>query len=269
MKANKANRKKNTKNRRRQDLVAPTRARRKRISGWLIGSFITSVSAVALYAVGSTANKAISELADRPIMAVEIQADMDHVSETELQKMMQPMIGQRFLGSDLPALKRRIEDHPWIAQANLSRRWPDRLHVTLIEETAIARWHDTGFLNQAGKEIVLGDNQELLHLPKLSGPKDSQLDVAKQFVEINRTLKPMGLAVNEMILSSDLAWQIELTNGLFIKLGRDQLQNKMERFSTVFESTLKPRLAEIQSVDLRYRNGVAVKWTDQKISSAN
>ncbi|GAA4933694.1 cell division protein FtsQ/DivIB [Halioxenophilus aromaticivorans] len=269
MKASKTNRKKNTKNRRRQDLVTPTRARRKRLSGWLIGSFITSVSVVAIYAVGNTANKAVTEITDRPISAVEIEAAMEHVSESELQSLMQPMIGQRFLGTDLTQLKANIEQHPWIAQANLSRRWPDRLHIALQEETAIARWRDTGFLNHAGKEIVLGDNQSLMYLPKLSGPKESQLEVAKQFVEINRTLQPMGLSVNEMILSEDLSWQIELSNGLFIKLGRDQLQNKMERFSTVFESTLKPRLAEIQSVDLRYRNGVAVKWIKQEISSAN
>jgi len=261
--------KKLAQNRRRKNLVAPSRARRKRLSGWLFGSFILAVTSVALYAIGSTAQKAISEIADRPIAAVEITGELDHVSVPELQTMLEPLINQQFLSIDLQLLKKQLEQQPWIAQATLSRRWPDRLHVALVEETAIARWRDTSFLNQAGEEIWLGDNQLLNHLPKLSGPKQSHLEVAKKFVEINSTIQPLHLSVQELVLNEDLSWQVELNNHLLIKLGRDQLVEKMERFVAVYETTLQPKVAEIETVDLRYRNGVAVQWLPQEISAAN
>lgn len=269
MTSGKKARKKRVKNRRRQDLVAPTKVSRARVSGWLIASFLCAVSAVALYAVGSTAQTAIAEIVDRPIAAIEIKAEMEQVSESEIKAIVQPLVGKPFLSVDLEVLKREIEQHPWIAKASLSRRWPDRLHVALSEETAIARWRETGFLNQAGDEIVLGENGMLTHLPKLSGPENSQPEVAKKFVEINAMLKPLKINVKTMQLNDDLSWQVALSNGLFVKLGRDQLLDKIERFVAVYTTTLEPRLVEIESVDLRYRNGVAVKWIEQEISAAN
>lgn len=265
----KSSHKKTGKNRRRQGLVEPTRSSSKRVSGWLLASFLCLVTAIAIYAVGTTANKAVTEMADRPIAAIEIKAQMQHVPDEELKALVEPLINRRFLSADLMTIKQKIEQHPWVAQATLSRRWPDRLHVELIEETAIARWRDAGFLNQAGKEIILDDNQILAHLPKLSGPEESQIEVARKFVEINTKLKSINLSVKEMRLSEDLSWMVELNNGLVVKLGRDQLIEKVERFATVYETTLQPRLAEIISVDLRYRNGVAVKWIEQEISAVN
>lgn len=267
--SNKRSNKKAEKNRRRRDLVAPTRTRDKNTSGWLVGSFVLLVTVVALYAVGSTAKKAVVEMADRPIAAIEIKGKMQHVGNAEREALVKPLINRRFLAVDLEAEKQRLQQHPWVAQATLSRRWPDRLHIELTEETAIARWRDVGFLNQAGVEIQLGDNQVLAHLPKLSGPSDSQSEVAKQFVAISNKLQPLNLSVKELRLSDDLAWSVELNNGLLVKLGRDELLAKIERFTAVYGETLQPRLAEIETIDLRYRNGLAVKWQKQEISAAN
>ena len=43
-------------------------------------------------------------------------------------------------------------------------------------------------------------------------------------------------------------------------LGRDNLVEKLRRFIAIHEAELKPQLANIQRVDLRYPNGLAVAW---------
>jgi cell division septal protein FtsQ len=39
----------------------------------------------------------------------------------------------------------------------------------------------------------------------------------------------------------------------------------LQRFAYLYERQLKPDVADIASIDLQYRNGVAVGWKTQKI----
>ncbi|WP_317930918.1 cell division protein FtsQ/DivIB [Halioxenophilus sp. WMMB6] len=216
-----------------------------------------------------TLKDSFARVVDQPIAAVDIKGNLKHVTEADLRTLLEPVVNRRFLNVDLLTLKERVEADPWIAQATLSRRWPDRLQVSLVEETAIARWGDSSFLNQAGEEKNVGDNSVLQDLPLLRGPEQSQQKVARKYVEIASLLLPLALQVNELTLEDDLSWQLALDNGLVIRLGRDQLLEKIKRFSTVYETVLKPKLADIYSVDLRYHNGLAVEWSPQALSLAN
>ncbi|MDX1552747.1 MAG: cell division protein FtsQ, partial [Marinobacter sp.] len=43
-------------------------------------------------------------------------------------------------------------------------------------------------------------------------------------------------------------------------LGRDQVEERFERFITVYQERLASRSDEVSRVDARYSNGVAVQW---------
>lgn len=236
---------------------------------WLKTCAVTLVLCAGVGFITFHVKAAFLEVAARPIAAVQIAGELNRVSKEDLQKQLAPVVTQNFLQLDLLQVKRELETHPWIAEVTLSRRWPDRLYVELVEETAIARWRDSSFLNQSGKEIAIGNNYQLAHLPKLSGPAGTQLDMARKYVEINGLLKPLQVTVSQLDLSDDLTWSVTLDNGLGIALGRDELLVKIERFVSVYEAVLSPRLADINQVDMRYRNGLAVRWAEQALTAAN
>lgn len=254
---------------RRNQKVAPSKTRSKRLGRWFTACFAAVLVGVGVAFLGSHIHAAFKNIANRPVAAVEVDSELEKVSMAELQGVLEPLVTRPFLSINLETIKSSLEAHPWIAEVSLSRQWPDRLLVSLKEETAIARWQNTGFLNQAGKNIELENNSTLDNLPKLSGPDGSEITVARKFVEINNLVKPLNLSVWQLKLSEDLSWQVSLNNGLVLKLGRDQILEKIERFTGVYHNTLEPKLADIQSIDLRYRNGLAVRWQSQAVSSLN
>jgi cell division protein FtsQ len=48
-----------------------------------------------------------------------------------------------------------------------------------------------------------------------------------------------------------------LENGMVLELGREQMQQRMERFVTVYPYSLAESVQTVRHVDLRYRNGFA------------
>ena len=51
-----------------------------------------------------------------------------------------------------------------------------------------------------------------------------------------------------------------MTNGIEVALGRDQVEKRFDRFVTVYQRRLASRAAEVERIDARYTNGVAVQW---------
>jgi cell division protein FtsQ len=55
---------------------------------------------------------------------------------------------------------------------------------------------------------------------------------------------------------------MRLDNGLQLGLGRQHTARRLLRFVRVYPRALEPRLEAIDSIDLRYTNGLAVRWRD-------
>ena len=72
----------------------------------------------------------------------------------------------------------------------------------------------------------------------------------------------MGLGLESLRLEARGAWTLLLSNGIRVSLGRDRVDERFQRFMTVYESRLAPIAASINGVDARYGNGVAVRWRD-------
>jgi cell division protein FtsQ len=56
------------------------------------------------------------------------------------------------------------------------------------------------------------------------------------------------------------AWQIVLANGLTIIAGRKDVAARLKRFAAVYKSRLAGIAPPIDSVDLRYADGFAVRF---------
>jgi cell division protein FtsQ len=55
-------------------------------------------------------------------------------------------------------------------------------------------------------------------------------------------------------------WRLALSNGLEVLIGRDQIVEKIRRFLTIWMATLKNNISDMDGVDIRYDNGIAVRW---------
>jgi len=82
----------------------------------------------------------------------------------------------------------------------------------------------------------------------------------QQYRDVNQLLQPVGLRVVEFRQGHRGDWTLRFDNGTGMTIGRDRVLEKLQRFLVVWEQTLADRAGEIDLVDIRYENGVAVHW---------
>jgi cell division protein FtsQ len=56
------------------------------------------------------------------------------------------------------------------------------------------------------------------------------------------------------------AWEFDLDNGVTVRLGRRQVDERLDRFIRTASQVIAHRVGEISYVDMRYSNGFAIGW---------
>lgn len=195
----------------------------------------------------------------QPVQRVVVEGDLKYLARRELMDHIPVYQGDRWLEVDLNAVRYQIELLPWIYSAQVSRQWPDTIHIQLQEQKPIARWNETQLLNQYG-EVFDADGKVAEGLPLLQGMDGSERMVAERFLEFSRLLAPLKLRPVQLQLDQRYAWSVMLDNGLLIKIGNSDAVERMQRFVFLYqkELALAPQPAAV--VDLRYGSGAAVQW---------
>jgi cell division protein FtsQ len=161
---------------------------------------------------------------------------------------------------DLDAVRLAIEALPWVDAVSVSRAWPRGLHVEVVEQVAAARWGANGLLNTRGELFVNDARHVPLELAQLSGPDGTENKVAQRYLTSQRRLSEAGLRLTSLRLDARGAWEMDLANGVSVRLGRRQVDERFERFVTTAGKLVAQRPNDIVYIDMRYTNGFAVGW---------
>ena len=241
----------------------------------LRSSFFKLLSIAGICGVIAGAVWLSSEMAnyvrDQKIAVVRIEGSLAYISESEIQNSLRPFTSESMVTVDLDKIRQTLLEYAWIHQVNIRREWPETIVVDIEEQRAIARWNDRALVNQQGQIFTPEDGGEQLHLPLLLGPLDAEFVVMEQYQKFSQLLYPFGLKLTSLTMNERHAWQFELDNGVQITIGKNQVMEKMRRFTGFLEDGFLARLDEVQSIDLRYNNGLAVlpidKETEEMVSS--
>ena len=242
----------------RQDERRPWRVR----LGWLIRGLYLLVL-VAVVATLLWGGERLFHKLDVPIGVIAVKGQFSHVDQGDVQLLVEPLVSGGILSLSLAQIREQLELHPWIDEVAVGRQWPSGLVITVVEEVPIARWGDRGFLNNRGEMLEIEDNSGLANLPVLEGAINSERSLMNAYREVAQLLQPSGLKIAVLKRDERGAWWLGLDNGLQLVIGRDQVIEKMRRFLVVWELELKSQAGRIAQVDIRYDNGVAVKWLDK------
>lgn len=203
---------------------------------------------------------------DRPIARVEVGGAFHYLQKDEVEDKITPFLRKRFFALNLRGMQRVLEADSWIDNVQVRKFWPDRLEVTLEEEVPVARWRDQELLNADGKTLSPRSGVSFDELPVLGGPKGREQEIMQQYMTLSQQFRPLGLRVEAVNLTLAGSWSFQVA-GVVVQLGGDELIGRMQRFSRLYYSRLKPRWAEVKSVDLRYQDGIAVAWVSKNTGS--
>jgi cell division protein FtsQ len=197
---------------------------------------------------------------DRPIGQVEVGGRFQRVAPVQIEEVVAPFRGAGFLSVDLDALRAALESIPWVDRARVERRWPNGVRVFITEHVAVARWGEDGLMNTRGELFLAHARHIPPELPQLVGPAGTEAQVAQLYLKTYPRLLAVGMRLSQVELDARGAWQLTLGNGTRVRLGRQDVATRLERFIAIASSVVATRAADIGYVDLRYSNGFSIGW---------
>ena len=224
---------------------------------------VGAVSAVLLisFALGR-------ELLDLPVRTLDIEGRFQRVTKLEILAAAQPALRESFLTLDLEDIRGRVAAIDWVDTVRLRRVWPDTLKISYEEHRAAASWGDDGLLNTRGELFASDVQREYLELPRLAGPDGSHRRVAATYLAVRDRLTRANLILESIEMDARGAFSIGLAGGLRVRIGRDDVEGRIDRFFAAAVPTLAGELDRIDYIDLRYANGFAVGWRDEPVSDS-
>jgi len=202
---------------------------------------------------------------DRPVRVISMDGSFQRVSPGEIEKAVAPFSQSGFMSADLDAIQRAVESLPWVEHARIQRRWPNSLHVTVVEQTAAARWGESGLLNTRGELFVRSATHVPAELPHLSGPEGTESQVAQRYLSVQGRMLEAGMRIAALRLDERGAWEMDLDSGVTVRLGRREVDERIDRFIRTASQVISHRLNEITYVDMRYSNGFAIGWRNPAV----
>ena len=198
---------------------------------------------------------------------ITVTGDVTHQNAVTFRAQLASRLTGGFLTMDLKEVKQLFETMPWVQQAVVQREFPNRLHVSIKEHQAAAWWGEAG----AGKLVNVqgdvfeanADDNQADGWSELAGPTGQ----SRQVYALYQTMQPLFASIDRDVQRLELDgsgnWKLRLDNGARIELGRGTSEELMARAgtftSTVTQLTHRYGRRDIESADLRYPNGYAVR----------
>jgi cell division protein FtsQ len=198
---------------------------------------------------------------NQPVERVSISGRFQRVQPHDVEKAVRDAVGgDGMVSVDLLQIAAAVEQIPWVDRASVARSWPRALSVEVVEHVPVARWGEQGLLNVRGEVFVQDSRHIPPELPLLNGPEGQQQAMTGRYLAAAPRLTEAGMRLTSLTLDERGAWELELDNGVKLRLGREQVDERFDRFLSSGARIVAARAGEIEYVDLRYANGFAVGW---------
>jgi cell division protein FtsQ len=195
-----------------------------------------------------------------PVRYISIRGRLQHVTEAEVRQTLESHLTRSLFTLDVGAIRQDLARLPWVRSVWVRRVWPDRLEVAVHERLGVARWGKDRLVSRDGNLFSVPPATVPKGLPLWMGPDNTQRTVADRYWRMSAVVRPLGRTIVRLTRDERGAWSLELDNGLQLDLGRRQELERLRRFARVYPVALAGRVDRIDRVDLRYRNGFAVRW---------
>ena len=223
------------------------------------------VALVTLLWLAVKANNWLHSQQSAPVRQVRLYGDFHHIDATVLHQTLQQQYVGNFFSVNVDQVQQFLLQQPWVYQVAVRKQWPDALVVVVTEQRPVAIWNQQQLLNTQGEVFQAPIEQLKTTLPMLTGPEGSQQDALAMFRHMQGLLALHKFNAVALGLTERFSWQVSLSNGVALKLGREDTLKRLQRFIELYPVISKHKTEAVAEVDLRYDTGIAVRYsTEQK-----
>ncbi len=178
---------------------------------------------------------------------------------------LQPSASLPFL--DPKALQARLVAVPMIAEASVTKLYPDRLLIHIRERVPYAIWQQEGqvqVISEDGTPIETLSDPRFLRLPHVVGP-EANLRV-KEFAALIEAVPELKDQIRAGILVSKRRWTLKLVNGVDILLPELAPEAALKTFAAIERADGLTKRA-VLAIDLRLPDRITVRLTEEAAAS--
>ncbi|WP_051940259.1 cell division protein FtsQ/DivIB [Stenoxybacter acetivorans] len=196
-----------------------------------------------------------------PIKRVEVAGRLVRVNADDVAAVAKQYLHGNIFKADVNDTQKALAKLPWVANVQVKRLWPDAVEITIEERVPVARLSGSPKLVDKEGNSFIAPSDEVF--PVLSVDRTDLIkNMVPQLSVFRQILEPTGLNISQLHCSDRLAWQIVLDNGIILHLGKDDAELRLRRFILAWHRVLKDNAAAVRYVDLRYRDGFAVRYKE-------
>ena len=190
-----------------------------------------------------------------------------HVSDGRIAKIAAPFLKASYFDMDLAGLTAALSEEPWLTDIEVAKRFPGGVSVHVADRKPVAYWGTEQLVDAQGR--VFKPRSRPDGLVSLNGPETQSEKVYAQYRALSGILAGQRAYLSSLTLDTSGDWRARLNNGLELRLGREQVAERMQRFVqfALNRSAADAALADAGYVDLRYSDGFAVGGTRTKTAS--
>lgn len=231
-----------------------------RIVAWLLALALVALPVVAVV------NGWIG--AERwPLTRLRVQGELQRVDPAQLRRTVLPYAKRGFFAVRLQDAQDAVEKLPWVERAEVRKRWPDVMEVSIVEHRPFARWGADRLLSEHGKLFPVPPDLAVEKLPQLDGPDSQAQEVVALYNESRRLFAPLGLDVRRLAMDRRGSWSLVLGNGVEVVIGRADARPRLGRFARLLPQLLNRNAQPLRRADLRYTNGFALSWASARVQA--
>jgi cell division protein FtsQ len=252
--------------------VKPARRRRRwpaPLKPWLVGGALAVVLAYGVYRTSALAAQAHVLEVKRIVVR-----GNQRLSKGEVLAVLSGLRGQSLVRTDLDAWRKRLMASAWVRDAALRRSLPSTVEVVVSERQPMG-------IGRIGAEMYLVDERGViidqygpqyadLDLPIVDGlsaapseggsmTDESRAELAARVIAAVKAKPAIARRLSQVDVT-DLHNAVVILNGdpAVLQLGEDQFLSRLQSYVDL-APTLRERVAQIDSVDLRFDDRIYVR----------
>jgi cell division protein FtsQ len=205
-----------------------------------------------------------------PINEIGITGEYENINKRQIDLIKNRFIKKNFFGLSLRETRAAFKKLPWIRDVSIRRDWNKfGLIVEIESHKPIARWGNQGLVNNFGEifHAAYDDN-----LPLFLGPDEFVNEMTVKYYQINKILEKESMQIGTISLSKRLSWEVYTNNNMRLFLGKENEGNIIKKLNLLIENyhyIVAKSKSRIEYVDLRYKDGFAVKKLNEKLHKIN
>lgn len=192
--------------------------------------------------------------------------NLTSIELNSLQDTLSPLEQVQFFSADLHRIHDVVAKLSWVESVQIQRDWYQGVVVSVVPRRAVANFGSQQMLDANGVVFVPANAKQLMdkRLVTLYGDQQKSKDIMRQMQHINTWFAPLGLHVQDLVLTSRQTWVAKFNNGMRVVVDHENTEQKLYSLSKILKGQFEKQLPQIQSVDLRYKNGFAITWKNKR-----